>query len=309
MKTKKRILPRILLTLLALIAAYLLLQYVLLQAELKKADQRLADYQAQTITLPSGQMSYVDKGTGPVILVAHGMSGGYDQAYETLRGKEDSYRILAPSRFGYLGSTLPGDASPEAQAAAYAQLLDALDIEQAFILGTSAGGTPAIRMALDYPERVQGLILYCSASPLTQKPASFAAYQGPPAFMLNDYMMWLFRPLFEPMMGMSPDTIYQMLPISRRSQGMRNDSAVTNPDMARHFDDYPIEQISAPVLIMGAEDDKLVDTAAMVQAAERFPHHEMLIFQDGGHMMRGHEAQIDQALEAFVSTNAGMGEE
>ena len=304
MKKKRRIFHRVLLALLALLLLYLLVQYILLRGELNKADLRLEAYQAQTIKLADGSMTYVDRGEGPVILVAHGMSGGFDQGYETLAGKEENYRILAPSRFGYLGSDLPADTSPKAQAAAYIHLLDALGIDKAFILGTSAGGTPAIRMALDYPERILGLILYSSAPPLIDKPNNYQSYQGPPAFMLNDQMMWLFRPLFEPLMGMSPDTIYQMLPISRRATGMRNDSAVTNPDMARNFEDYPIEQINLPVLILGSEDDKLVDTTAMVQAAERFPMREVHIFPDGGHMMSGHEAEIAQVLDAFVKTNS-----
>ncbi|MFD3260199.1 alpha/beta fold hydrolase [Paenibacillus lentus] len=136
----------------------------------------------KTISLEYGEMTYVDAGSGPAVLVAHGMSGGYDQGYETLRGKEEQYRILAPSRFGYLGSSVPWDTSPKAQAAAYAQFLDKLGIERTYILGTSAGGTVAIRFALDYPERTLGLILYSSAMPFTEKPATVKNTKALPLF-------------------------------------------------------------------------------------------------------------------------------
>lgn len=94
------------------------------------------------------------------ILSVHGMFGGYDQAYETVKTRKSKNRLIAPSRFGYLGSDVKGDGSPKAQADAFAELLNFLDIDSAFVLATSAGGTPAIRFALDYPERVKGLIFF-----------------------------------------------------------------------------------------------------------------------------------------------------
>ena len=60
------------------------------------------------------------------------------------------------------------------------ELLDRLGINEVYVLSTSAGGSVAIRFALDYPERTKGLILYCSAMPLTEKPAKYAEYVGPP---------------------------------------------------------------------------------------------------------------------------------
>lgn len=286
----------------ALLAAFLLFQAVTLPGAVKEAKERLAAYEAKSLSLPSGQISFVDRGQGPVILVFHGISGGYDQAYEAVAGKEDRYRIIAPSRFGYPGSPLPGDASVKAQAQAYAQLLDALGIKQCYLLGTSAGGTPAIRFALDYPERVKGLILYSSAMPEAKKPDTINPWQGPPAFVLNDYLMWAFRSLFSPMMGMEAGTVETMLPISQRKDGMVLDAQVTNPDMARNYDDYPIESITCPVLILGARDDKLVDFAKTLAAAPRFPNHKLLAFDTGGHLLAGHETQVEEALEDFIAT-------
>lgn len=289
-----------------IIATVLVIQYVQLQRELAVAEQRLNDYQPQHRALSYGDMTYVDKGTGPVILVAHGISGGYDQGYEALHGKEDQYRILAPSRFGYLGSAVPEDASPKAQAAAYVELLDELGIEKVFLLGTSAGGTIAIRFALDYPDRTEGLILYSSAFPLAEKPESYSNYQGPPAFLCNDFSMWLLRPWFKPMMGMEPDTIYGMLPVNERKEGMVIDASIVNPDMARNFDQYPIEEMEVPALIVGARDDKLANFDAMEQAISRFQNYTLLAFDNGGHMMAGHEQEIDAALDAFIQKSRGI---
>lgn len=286
--------------LVTLAGIWILIQGITLQGALRDAEARLASYGAQILDLPQGQISYVDRGEGPVILVSHGISGGFDQAYDAVAGKEKKYRLLAPSRFGYPGSPMPEDASVKAQAKAFAQLLDALGIEQVYMLGTSAGGTPAIRFALGSPERCKGLILYSSAMPQISPPQTFSTWQGPPACTLNDFVMWAFRRLFSPMMGMEPDTVYGMLPLHLRREGMRLDAQVTNSDMARNFSDYPIEKIACPVLIIGARDDKLVDVSAMEQAAPRFQTHQLLLFENGGHLMKGHEQEVEAALDQFI---------
>lgn len=222
---------------------------------MRESKNRLAAYNAQTAALSYGEITYVDSGEGEVILSVHGIFGGYDQAYDTCKDFCSDYRIIAPSRFGYLGSDVSGDGTPARQAAAYVELLDKLGIDKVYLLATSAGGSVAIRFALDYPQRTKGLILYCSAMPPVEKPEKYAEYAGPPPFLCNDYIMFLLSPMFEPIMGMEPSTIYSMLPINDRKVGVILDASVTNPDMARDFGEYPIEDLQVPTLIFHAKDD------------------------------------------------------
>ena len=53
-------------------------------------------------------MEYAQIGTGEPILVVHGAAGGFDQALD-MAGPlaEHGYRLIAPSRFGYLRSGMP----------------------------------------------------------------------------------------------------------------------------------------------------------------------------------------------------------
>jgi pimeloyl-ACP methyl ester carboxylesterase len=68
-------------------------------------------------------------GDGPPVLCIHGVIGGADQAPLMARAfVGDGFRIIAISRFGYMGSPLPSDASAQAQADRYAALLDRLGI-------------------------------------------------------------------------------------------------------------------------------------------------------------------------------------
>lgn len=294
---------RIVLGITFLVFLYIAIQWFMCRQAVRQAYKRLETYNAQTVALSYGDMTYVDKGSGETILVAHGISGGYDQAYDTAKDMRTRYRVLAPSRFGYLGSDMPNDATPAAQANAYVELLDELGIEKAYILGTSAGGTVAIRFALDFPERTAGLILFCSAAPLTESPEKYLDYQGPPSFLCNSFGMWLIKPLFQPIMGMDSDTIYEMLPVNDRRDGMIMDASVTNPDMARNYDEYPIEDLQVPTIIFHARDDKLADYSAMEQASRRFPNCTFVSFESGGHLMVGHSAEIEAALSEFVNTN------
>lgn len=281
--------------------AYLIIQGAHCKKAINVGKKRLEEYDAKNIELSYGNVSYVDKGDGDVILSVHGIFGGYDQAYDTCADFASDYRILAPSRFGYLGSSVYGDGTPARQAEAYVELLDKLGIDQVYVLSTSAGGSVAIRFALDYPERTKGLIMYCSAMPLVEKPVKYAEYAGPPEFMCNDYAMFLMRPLFGPIMGMDSSTIYSMMPISERKTGVVLDAAVTNPDMARNYETYDIEKLRVPVLIFHAKDDKLANYDDTVNALTRFPDYTFISFEDGGHMMVGHEAEVKGAVTDFIT--------
>ena len=285
---------------LLVVGMYLLVQGIRCNRATKEKLKQLSEYDAKTISLSYGDMSYVDKGNGEVILSVHGIFGGYDQAFDTCKDFASGYRILAPSRFGYLGSDMLGSGTPAEQAIAYAELLDRLGIDKVYLLATSAGGSIAIRFALDYPERTKGLILYCSAMPPAAKPANYAEYAGPPAFLCNDYAMFLMNPLFEPVMGMDASTIYSMLPVGERKAGVILDASITNPDMARNYDSYIIEDLQVPTLILHAKDDKLASYADVEKAWDRFPNSTLVSFETGGHLMVGHEEEVKDAVMAFV---------
>lgn len=283
-----------------IIGVYMLVQGIKCRMAVSDRKELLSTYNAQNIALSYGKMSYVDEGQGEVILSVHGIFGGYDQAFDTCREFVSDFRILAPSRFGYLGSDILGKGTPAEQVTAYVELLDRLGIDKVFLLATSAGGSVAIRFALDYPERTKGLILYCSAMPLPTKPEKYAEYAGPPAFMCNDYAMFLINPLLKPIMGMESSTIYGMLPVSKRKEGVVLDAGITNPDMARNFDSYVIEELKVPTLILHSKDDKLAKYSDVLNAFSRFPNSKLVSFEKGGHLMKGNEEAVKSEVMEFT---------
>ncbi len=291
---------KVLVVIIILLVTYLLIQGVRCHSDLGKAKDKLNAYDKRELNLSYGKIGYIDEGQGEVILSVHGIFGGYDQAYENMKSRVGKNRIISPSRFGYLGSTMKGDGTPKEQAEAFNELLDSLEIEQVFVLGTSAGGTPAIRFALDYPERVKGLILYCSAMPVNEKPDKYLEYQAPPEPLLSNYAIYLISPLMPLVLGMPTSTVKDIMPIAERKEGVVIDGKVTNPDMERNFEEYPVEELKVPTLIVHSEDDNVASFKKVEAAKYRFPNLTLITFPDGGHMMRGHGEEIDKALDDFI---------
>ena len=292
---------KIFLTTIVILAIYLLIQGIRCYLDLKKAKEKLNSCNKTELDLSYGKITFIDEGQGEVILSVHGLFGGYDQACENVKSRFGKNRIIAPSRFGYLGSAVNGVGTPKEQVTAFRELLDTLKIDKVFVLGTSAGGTPAIRFALDYPERVKGLILYCSAMPVSEKPEKFLEYQAPPKGFLSNYAMYLISPFMPIVMGMPASTVKDIMPVAERKEGVILDGKLTNPDMERNFEEYPVEELKVPTLIVHSEDDDVASFKKVEDAKHRFPNLTLVTFPDGGHMMVGHSKEIDEALDNFIN--------
>lgn len=302
MRGNKKVILKVLLIIIAVLVLFISVRYFIC---INKAEKRINAYKEMSSTLETsyGNMTYIDRGEGEAILVSHGICGGYDQAYDVLKEREDDYRIIAPSRFGYLGSDMPQNATVKDQVKAYVELLDKLEIEKTYILATSAGGSFAIRFALDFPERTKGLILYCSAMPSMKEPDEISEYVGPPAQIAYNFPMWLISPLFEPLMGMDSSVINTILPINERYDGIVFDASVSNIDMDKNFDDYKVEELKVHTLVFSAKDDNLAEYSRTKDAVTRFPNCTFISFESGGHLMIGNGEIINEELDKFTNEN------
>ena len=139
------------------------------------ADARLAAGRGSLIVdTDAGLIEYAERGTGVPLLSIHGAGGGFDQglANATEFADEGFFRIIAPSRFGYLRTPVPPDASSAAQADAHAALLSKLNVAKAIVLGVSAGARSAVELAVRRPDLIAALILivpglYSPTSPVS----------------------------------------------------------------------------------------------------------------------------------------------
>lgn len=277
-----------------------------------------------------GPIEYQQAGRGVPLLMVHGSGGGHDQgmAYAAALAQH-GIQVVAMSRFGYLGTPLPEDASPAAQADAHVCLLEALGISQAAVLGASAGALSAMQMAIRHPQRVAALILLV---PITHRPAAAEALPQPPsalagrvllALIGSDFVYWsalqvargeVIKRVLATQPGLvaaaSPAEqarVYAMardiLPVSARAAGLRNETQV----IAR-LQPYDLAAIRAPTLLISARDDGYGTYANAEYAARRIAGAKFIGFEQGGHVWVGHDEAVRRAVVAHVIAHAGQGQ-
>lgn len=289
-------------------------------------DERAATLKAKSRIAQTahGAIEYAREGSGPTALVIHGAGGGYDQglylAHDLLG---EGYDVVAPSRFGYLRTPVPKDASHAAQAEAHAALLDELGVQHTIVIGVSAGAPSAIEFALRYPERTQALILIV---PRTYDPANQV---GVDQTLQNrtiismfeksaDFSYWaatkVGRKQLVRFFGVDPELeaqaepqerekitglIADMLPLSERVDGIIADttSKLLRPDF---------ERIDAPTLVISAKDDLYHTLPGARFAADHIPNAELKVFKTGGHLLIGHGEDMRKAIGAFLARYADI---
>lgn len=99
-------------------------------------------------------------GSGPVLLLVHGISDRSDSWLPVMGPLAERFTVVAPDLLGHGGSDKPrADYSVAAFANGMRDLLDVLGVEQATVVGHSLGGGVAAQLAYQYPERVERLVL------------------------------------------------------------------------------------------------------------------------------------------------------
>lgn len=117
----------------------------------------------QTISVHGHNISYRTGGTGPVVLLIHGMAGSSSSWVPILDDLAPHVTYVAPDLPGHGHSDKPrGDYSLGAHASFLRDLLVALGHERATIVGQSLGGGIAMQFSYQYPERCERLVLVCA---------------------------------------------------------------------------------------------------------------------------------------------------
>ena len=269
-----------------------------------------------------GPIEYSVAGSGPAVLVIHGAGGGYSQVAAISEWLAASgFKAIAMSRFGYLRTPLPADASPAAQATAHACLLDALGISKAAAVGLSAGAPSALQYCQRQPVRCWALVLLV---PAIAVPGRDVADTTPPSpfwqfvfeqVLGSDFAIWALTRVWPEMLvetvlatpleefrratpaerqrGLS--VIRDIFPVSLKAHGLRNDARLTTPTPVRH-----LERITAPTLAISAQDDLYSTAAGAKYAAGQIPGARLILFSTGGHAWLGHDAVVREEVVTFL---------
>ena len=117
----------------------------------------------RTATLHGRQVNYTEVGTGPVLLLIHGMAGSSENWNAVIEPLARRHTVVAPDLPGH-GSSGPGggDYSLGAHAVGLRDLLIMLGHERATLVGHSLGGGIAMELAYHFPELTERLVLVSS---------------------------------------------------------------------------------------------------------------------------------------------------
>jgi 2-hydroxy-6-oxonona-2,4-dienedioate hydrolase len=317
--------PRVLLVLaLVLMGAAFLIGW-LFSSDMQRARAHAAQA-SLLLQTRCGPIEYQEAGTGAALLAVHGSGGGHDQGMAFAGAlAQRGIRVIAMSRFGYLRTPMPADASSAAQADAHVCLLDALGIVQAAVVGGSAGAPSALQMAIRHPDRVSALVLLV---PLAYKPPT-QADSAPPLppwvestmmrLIGSDFLFWAALhvardPVIKVVLATPPGLLDSVslaerarvnamldniLPVSDRAAGLKSDTAV-----GKHLASLPLESIRAPTLVISARDDRYGTYASAQYTASRIAGAKFVGFNEGGHTWVGHDDEVMSEIVKLVNRPA-----
>lgn len=279
--------------------------------DLQAARARLEAVERHTVPTAFGTIEWAEAGDGPPLLVSHGIFHGCDGGLLSTRDIVEGRRVISPSRFGYLGSTLPTDVAPALQADAFVALLDHLEVGEVDVIGISAGTGAAVEMALRHPGRVRRLVISSGnwpGSPTAAAPPGWAK-----AFY-SDRAMWSLKvlapPAMERLMGVPKgfprdeadahrmaEMLDSVFPVGPRREGAVFDAFVSNPAIGT----YPLEDLRVPVMVLHSVDDPLASHEAAERAAGRIPDATLVSLESGGHLGLGQTERSRREITAFLA--------
>jgi len=279
----------------------------------KSKQEALAIEGSQIAITSMGPIEYKSIGSGPIIILSHMGGSGSDNIELFREIADEGYRIICPSRPGYLQTPLAENANFEYQADLFAELLNHLNIsEKVFVMGVSAGGPSAIEFASKYSSRCKGLILHSAIcknfnplsemkeysqlinvmlSPTWQDVFSWANFKGSkfiPTKMMEE--------LLERAATYDHDKIKDMAvqlakdkknkdifflfndftsPLSSRTDGLQND--------IKNAEHYKSGIVNVPALITHSRVDKVVDFYHSKSLKEKLKIAELYEYDGSGH--------------------------
>lgn len=274
--------------------------------------ESLADPDSRFIEINDMNVHYKQAGQGePVLILLHGFGASTFSWREVMQPLGEFGTVVAFDRpaFGLTERPLPGDwtgrspYSPEAQVDLLFGLMDALGIQEAVLVGNSAGGTVALNAALFNPSRVRGLVLV---------DAAVYGTGGSPAWirpLLQTPQMDRIGPLF--VRSISTDGIDLLTSAWHEPEritpqvieGYRKPLQAENWDVglwqmtkASRASNLAgrLEELDLPVLVVTGDDDRIVPTDESIRLAAEIPGAELVVFENCGHVPQ------EECPEAFL---------
>ena len=271
-------------------------------------------------TVDGHRMRYLRGGTGPALLLLHGLFGYSFSWRHALPVLSENSSVYAVDMLGVGFSDRPPnlDCRFQAHAERLLRFLDSVGVTSCDLLGTSHGGAVAMMAAAAAPERVRSLILVAPANPwsdhgkrwapfLTSSPMSWLILRlGPGLEMAHELML---RRLYGDCRRIRPGTLagYSApLRIPNLFKYGLNVMATWNNDLENLKSALPrISHI--PALLLWGDKDTAVDPASADELGRQFKHCHIEMFAGVGHLPYEEVPErFNSCVMEFLSRSGGQ---
>jgi 2-hydroxy-6-oxonona-2,4-dienedioate hydrolase/4,5:9,10-diseco-3-hydroxy-5,9,17-trioxoandrosta-1(10),2-diene-4-oate hydrolase len=266
----------------------------------------------RTVTVAGKPIFVTEAGTGPPVVMLHGGgpgASGVSNYSRNIDALATHFRVVVPDMPGYGRSAKGVDQNdPFGYLADMIRgLLDELGIGTAHLIGNSYGGSAALRLALDTPDRVGKLVLmgpggigttrglptaglksllsyYGGDGPSRDKLATFIrtylVYDG--AAVPEDLIDLRYRASIDPEVVANPPL--------RRPSGLRT---LWRMDLTR---DRRLKALPTPTLVLWGRDDKVNKPSGGPLLLNLLPNAELVMTSHTGHWMQWERAEMFNRL-------------
>jgi pimeloyl-ACP methyl ester carboxylesterase len=272
------------------------------------------------------RISTLSTGSGPDVLLLHGLGGTRASLLHTASALSRRYRVHAPDLPGFGSSCKPAVGRYNAGwfGDVMVGLLDALEIDRTHIVGNSMGGRIAIEMGLARPDRVGALALLCPAVAFVRREFAMLVKVLRPEFGMlphsfgrkiiekQFWSMFADRDKVDPVLA---DVVVDEFERIYRSPGARLaflSSAraiyLEKPFGAGGF--YPrLSELQAPAMFVWGTGDKLIPSAFSRHVEQWLPTAEQVILEGCGHVPQVERPeQTNGLLRRFFAHADAMGQ-
>ncbi|WER49019.1 alpha/beta fold hydrolase [Cupriavidus sp. WKF15] len=277
------------------------------------------DRNTETRVLQVGnrQIHLADMGGGPPVLMLHGGgpgASGVSNYARNITALAAHFRVLVPDMPGY-GKSSKGLNSNDIWgdlADTMLGLLDALGIARAHLVGNSAGGGCALRMALDQPERIGRLVL--------MGPGGVDVSKAPPTDGLKRLLTYYTGdgPTFEKLSRfITEDLVYDGSQVPKSVLRERYEASIApeviaNPPLRAPGDpatlakldltlDPRLPALTNPTLVLWGVEDRVNPVSGGVTLQKLMSHCDLYLFSRTGHWVQWERAdEFNAAVSAFL---------
>lgn len=267
------------------------------------SESELVDEDSKFIEINGVDIHYKEAGEGDTtFILLHPFGGNTFSWREVMDDFAARGRVIAYDRpaFGLTERPMPEDweSNPygiKANIEILRSLMDTFGIEKATLVGNSAGGAVAVAFALEYPDRVDDLILVAPGVGGGRGP-KFPAWAMP--VMWTPQMRHIGQLLMRDYLERLPRTIErEWYDPSKLTDEIRQEYLnllkIENWDRAFYeltfADPYPeirpmLPQLTLPVLIVGGQEDRLIRSWYLEAVATEIPDASLHLIPACGHV-------------------------